>query len=206
MALNSSYKSNQGANMSQLDRLNRLTDKLNSSTMDSAKNSKFAFLNSRIADLNEHLDEIVDQTNKKFGIIKENVNTIYIILSCCILLQINLISKLIDEENQKADNLLESKNHYIKLLEQKITERFNQESQIREEIGKKLLTIIDDKFNALKVEVSKESMNRYECIENLKSYLENDVPKLNEMITTEQEKREEGDEIIAQRTNEEIQK
>ena len=56
------------------------------------------------------------------------------------------------------------------------------------------------------MEVSKESMNRYECIENLKSYLENDVPKLNEMITTEQEKREEGDEIIAQRTNEEIQK
>jgi hypothetical protein len=58
----------------------------------------------------------------------------------------------------------------------------------------------------LKVEVSKESMNRYECIENLKSYLENDVPKLTEMITTEQEKREKGDEIIAQRTNEEIQK
>ena len=202
MALNSSYKSNQGANMSQLDRLNRLSDKLNNSTMESSKNSKFAFLSSRIVDLNEHLDEIVDQTNKKFGIIKENVQPLYITY----LLQINLISKLIDEENQKADNLLESKNHYIKLLEQKITERFNQESQIREEIGKKLLTIIDDKFNALKVEVSKESMNRYECIENLKSYLENDVPKLNEMITTEQEKREEGDEIIAQRTNEEIQK
>ena len=80
-----------------------------------------------------------------------------------------MITKQIDEENQKAENLLESKNHYIKLLEQKITERFNQESQIREEIGKKLFTIIDDKFNALKVEVSKESMNRYECIENLKS-------------------------------------
>ena len=143
--------------------------------MDSAKNSKFEFLNSRIGDINEHLDEIVDQTSKKFAIIKENIN---------------IIEKQISEENQKAENLLESKNHYIKLLEQKITERFNQESQIREEIGKKLFTIIDDKFNALKVEVSKESMNRYECIENLKSYLENDVPKLNEMITTEQEKRE----------------
>ena len=159
--------------------------------MDSAKNSKFEFLNSRIGDINEHLDEIVDQTSKKFAIIKENIN---------------IIEKQISEENQKAENLLESKNHYIKLLEQKITERFNQESQIREEIGKKLFTIIDDKFNALKVEVSKESMNRYECIENLKSYLENDVPKLNEMITTEQEKREEGDEIIAKTTNEEIQK
>jgi hypothetical protein len=62
--------------MNQLDRLNRLSDKLNNSTMDSAKNSKFAFLNSRIGDLNEHLDEIIDQTNKKFGIIKENVSFI----------------------------------------------------------------------------------------------------------------------------------
>ena len=41
--------------------------------MDSPKNSKFEFLNSRIGDLNDHLDEIVDQTAKKFGIIKENV-------------------------------------------------------------------------------------------------------------------------------------
>ena len=185
--VDASYK----GNTSQIDRLNRLTEKLNNSTLDSPKNSKFEFLTSRIGDLNNHLDEIVAQTAKKFGIIKENIN---------------LIAKQLDEENQKAENLLESKNHYIKLLEQKITERFNQESQIRDEIGKKLFTVIDDKFNALKVEVSKESMNRYECIENLKSYLENDVPKLNEMVTTEQEKREEGDEIIAKRTNEEIQK
>ena len=41
--------------------------------MDSPKNSKFEFLNSRIGDLNEHLDEIMEQTTKKFGIIKENV-------------------------------------------------------------------------------------------------------------------------------------
>ena len=114
-----------------------------------------------------------------------------------------MIGKQITDENQKNESLLESKNHYIKLLEQKIDERFNQEAQIRQEIGNKLLTIIDDKFNALKNEVSKESMNRYECIENLKSYLENDVPKLNDMVTSEQEKREEGDDIIAKRIGEE---
>ena len=34
---------------------------------------QFEFLNSRIGDLNDHLDEIVEQTSKKFGIIKENV-------------------------------------------------------------------------------------------------------------------------------------
>ena len=81
-------------------------------------------------------------------------------------------------------------------MEQKIDERFNQEAQIREEIGNKLFSIIDDKFNALKNEISKESGNRFECIENLKSYLENDVPKLNEMLNNEKIKREEGDDTI----------
>jgi hypothetical protein len=97
--------------------------------------------------------------------------------------------------------LLENKNHYIKLLEQKIFERFNQETQIREEIGKKLLTIIDDKFNALKVEISKESRNRYESIENLKGFLENDIPKLHEFIKSESERREEGDDMIMNKLN-----
>ncbi len=111
-------------------------------------------------------------------------------------IQITKITKQIEEENQKAENLLENKNHYIKLLEQKIFERFNQETRIREEIGKKLLTIIDDKFNALKVEISKESRNRYESIENLKGFLENDIPKLQEFIKSEGERREEGDDAI----------
>ena len=77
---------------------------------------------------------------------------------------------------------------------------------MREEIYKKLFTVIDDKFNSLKVEVSKESRNRYESIENLKSYLENDVPKLNEIIKSEQERREEGDELLAKKTSDEVQK
>ena len=69
--MNLSYKYNQN-NMSQFDRLNRISDKLNSTSI-SPKNSKFQFLQSRVADLNEHLDEVVDQTTKKFNIIKENV-------------------------------------------------------------------------------------------------------------------------------------
>ncbi len=69
--MNLSYKYNQN-NTSQFDRLNRISDKLNSTSI-SPKNSKFQFLQSRVADLNEHLDEVVDQTTKKFNIIKENV-------------------------------------------------------------------------------------------------------------------------------------
>ena len=59
-------------NMSQFDRLNRIQDKLNNTSI-SPKNSKFQFLQSRIGDLNEHLEEIMEKTKKKFNIIKENV-------------------------------------------------------------------------------------------------------------------------------------
>jgi len=43
---------------------------------------------------------------------------------------------------------------------------------------KKLITIVEDKFGALKGEVSKESKNRFESVEHLKNCLENDFPKL----------------------------
>ena len=46
-----------------------------------------------------------------------------------------MIGKQINDENQKSETLLESKNHYIKLLEQKIDERFNQESHKKQEIN-----------------------------------------------------------------------
>jgi hypothetical protein len=41
--------------------------------MDHEKNSKFEFLTSRIEDVNDHLNDISDQTSKKFNIIRENV-------------------------------------------------------------------------------------------------------------------------------------
>jgi hypothetical protein len=58
----------------------------------------------------------------------------------------------------------------------------------------------------LKTEVSKESRNRYESIENLKSYLENDIPKLNATIKLEQEKREESDDLILNKSKDEFTK
>jgi hypothetical protein len=43
---------------------------------------------------------------------------------------------------------------------------------------KRLLGIVEDRFSALKTDVTKESKNRFESIEHLKSCLENDFPKL----------------------------
>jgi hypothetical protein len=60
----------------------------------------------------------------------------------------------------------------MKILETKIFDRFQQESELRKEIEKRFSMLIDDKYNSLKMEISKESRNRYESIENLKNYLE----------------------------------
>jgi hypothetical protein len=60
----------------------------------------------------------------------------------------------------------------MKILETKIFDRFQQESELRKEIERKFSMLIDDKYNSLKMEISKESRNRYESIENLKNYLE----------------------------------
>ena len=49
----------------------------------------------------------------------------------------------------------------------------------------KLLAAIVDKFKTVKGEVCKESRSRYESVEQLKLCLENDFPRLQEMIKTE---------------------
>jgi hypothetical protein len=67
---------------------------------------------------------------------------------------------------------MEAKNHFVKILESRINDRFSQEAEIRKEIERRFTSIIEDKFNSLKIEISKESRNRYESIENLKTFLE----------------------------------
>jgi hypothetical protein len=58
---------------------------------------------------------------------------------------------------------------------------------------KRLIGLVEDRFTALKTDVSKESRNRYESVEHLKSCLENDFPKLQEVIKTEGIEREDND-------------
>ena len=58
---------------------------------------------------------------------------------------------------------------------------------------KRLLGLVEDRFNALKGDVSKESRNRYESVEHLKNCLENDFPKLQEVIKGESNEREDND-------------
>ena len=127
------------------------------SSIDGEKATNFEALHEKITGTEERLNDINEQTQKKFQIVKDNINK---------------IQKQIEDERAKFDSYNEAKNNYVKVLENKINERLNQESDLRKEIERRFSILIDDKFNALKIEISKESRNRYECIENLKTYLE----------------------------------
>jgi hypothetical protein len=82
------------------------------------------------------------------------------------------IQRQIESDKSKSEILVEEKNKYIKSFEARINDRFNQEAELRKEIERRFINLVEDKFNALKIEISKESRSRYESIENLKTFLE----------------------------------
>lgn len=156
---------------------------------DSIASANFIALHEKISSADERLNDLNEQTKKKFQIVKENLIK---------------IRNMIEAERNKTENRTQTKNNCIKSLEAKIEDRFNEEQEIRQDIERKFCSLIDEKFIALKVEISKESRNRYQCIENLKTYLENDFPKLQGLAKIEQGDRESNDISLHKRILEEI--
>lgn len=79
--------------------------------------SKFDYLNHKTNEVEEKLSDVQNQSLEKINVLRE---------------QIGIIQKKMEDNKQKSDSLLDNKNHYIKILEQKIFERFDQESQVTE--------------------------------------------------------------------------
>ena len=69
----------------------------------------YEFLQNKTSDLNDRLDEVKAQTSSKFAIVRDNIN---------------MIRKQLEEEKDKGAIIVEKENNFIKLLEQKIDERF----------------------------------------------------------------------------------
>ena len=81
--------------------------------MDGERATNFEALHEKITGTEERLNDINEQTQKKFQIVKDNINK---------------IQKQIEDERAKFDSYNEAKNNYVKVLENKINERVNQES------------------------------------------------------------------------------
>ena len=97
--------------------------------------------------------------------------------------------------------------NYLKILEQKINEKFEDERTKREEIEYKIFSLINNKFNSLLNEVNSESSSRYNCVENLKIYIDTqnkDNPDIKQALSNEKNKRIDNDNEINEYINKEF--
>lgn len=149
-----------------LDRLNKLSEKLNSihvikfkdqTNIESDKYSKFEDLEVQLAKTDNKNNDYNVTIFKQISNLKE---------------QISKIIKEIEEEKQTFETKFESQTQFIRLLELKIMERFDEEGNERKEVERKLLSFIEEKYTILRNELTRETKNRNESLENFSFYLE----------------------------------
>ncbi len=95
---------------------------------------------------------------------------------------------------------------YLRTLEEKVVERFEQESKLRKELERKAILLIEERYNFLMNELSKEAKNRNESLENFHKIIESDIPKIQENLKDEQTDMIENDNTLNNRINDETQK
>ena len=107
----------------------------------------------------------------------------------------SFISKMmLIEKSKNTENIVE-------ILE-KIVKRTK-----REEIEYKIFSLINNKFNSLLNEVNSESFSRYNCVENLKIYIDSqnkDNPDIKQALNNEKNKRIDNDNEINEYINKEF--
>ena len=131
--------------------------------------------------MDNHFEDLVSQSYNKFKIIKEYIRA---------------LSNQFEEEKLKEEHYQEKKMNYIKILEKKINERFDEERAKRDEEESRIYNIINLKFKNLLNEISNESRNRIDSVENLKLYLDSqnkDNPDLNKNLIREKNIRYDND-------------
>ncbi len=162
------------------ERVSKITDRLNELHMniETEKVHKLEQVDTNINTVDDHIVDWHENNNKRFNQFKDKINEYH---------------KYIEDDKTQKELVYETRMLELKNLELKIEERFEQETAARKEMEKRLFGIVEDRFNALKSDVAKESRNRYESIEHLKYCLENDFPKLQEVIKAESIEREEND-------------
>ena len=131
--------------------------------IESEKYNKYEDIEVRINNLDEKATENNEINFKTFSQIKE---------------QMTRIIQSIEEEKQIYETSFEARTQNISMLEFKLLEKFDLESNERREMEKRLLNQIDDKYGILRNELNKELKNRNESIDNFTFYLEVQLHKL----------------------------
>lgn len=192
--LSNSYMSNNKiSDGSSNDRMSRLGDRLQKvgGVIENEKATKFDNYESKIMNLCSAIDETKESNNRKFNDIKEQIIT---------------IQKTLDEESGRRESSHNEFMGFLKKMEEKIFEKFDIELLSKRELESRVTKYLEDKFNIVKLELQKESKQRFESIENLEYYFEKELPKIQDGFKQEQIERDENDNSNVLRLNEESQR
>ena len=154
---NSYISNNKGLDNTNNDRMNKLSEKLGrvGGVIENERTTKFENYETKISNLLSSIEETKDNNNKKFNDLKE---------------QILLIQKTLDEESTRRDSSHNEFMDFLKKMEEKIFEKFDLELSSKKELEGKVTKYLEEKFSQIKVDLQKESKQRFESIENLEFY------------------------------------
>ncbi len=175
------------------DRMQKLAEKLGhiSTVMENEKTTKFEQYEQKTMNIYNSIEETKENNNVKFNEVKE---------------QILVIQKTLEDDSAKREAAHNEFMEFMKKMEEKIFEKFDQELQAKKDIEVKVAGYLEEKFNIIKNELQNQSKTRYDSIENLENYFEKELPKIQTGFKMEQNEREENDNAAMVRLNEEIQK
>ncbi|CAD8118828.1 unnamed protein product [Paramecium sonneborni] len=175
------------------ERFQKISEKLNSIPLhhDQSKAHRIDTICGRITAVEERTQDTITQYNRKLHSLKD---------------EIVRLQKQIEEENNAFETQFEQRVREIAAFESRITTKLEQEIALRRDGNLKLQGYLDEKVVYLKSDIQTESKIRQEQIENITTSLENDLPKLYEMVKSEGQDREDNDNGTLRRAGDEIRR
>lgn len=104
--------------------------------------------------------------------------------------QIGSMMEKIEEDKLFQQEMALLRQQEIDMLNTEVQQFFNIEVTQRKEMEASLVQMIDDKTQALRTLITKESKNRYENVEEVEQALSKDLPELQSQIKKLQTERE----------------
>ena len=151
--INSSFLSRTRLNQTSLDgtnndRMQKLAEKLGrmTSVIQSEKSSKFDQYEQKSMNLYNSIEETKNNNNNKFNQVKE---------------QILIMQKTLEEDGAKREAAHKEFMEFMKKMEDKIFEKFDNELNAKKNIEQNVTSYLDEKFNIVKNEIQNQSKIRY---------------------------------------------
>ena len=100
--------------------------------MRNEKLSKLEKLDDTLKNSGERLIDFSEDCHGKFQVLREQLSKLF---------------SQIEHQNNNIDGSYEQKMQYLKALEEKVVERFEQEGKLRREMERKAILLIDERYN-----------------------------------------------------------